>query len=121
MGVSTRILGINHDNKGFDVQAVVNDRQERIIESEKQIAVAKAKAEQLDIRAKTMEREARAACEHAQELRRLIVKGEEELKTVKAAPASEWKAAEQKLRGACNDLHKYLGELPDRVRNVLDN
>lgn len=103
------------------VQSIIPNKQERIIELERLLAVAKAKTEQFDVRTKTIQHEAQAASAQAAELRQRIEVGEKELSTVKAAPAEEWEAAHDKLQVIWDDVYQRLDHVAAGVQKALDN
>lgn len=97
-------------------QDIIRDKQERIVELEKQLAVARAKAEQLKVRAGTLQREAQTATQEATALQQQISEGETELTRVKEAPADEWEVASHKLDSMWEQLQTRVDDLASHLQ-----
>lgn len=96
---------------------IIRDKDEQIVEIEKQLAVKRAKIDELNTWAENLREQAETSARQAGELRQRVDELEAELDRVKSSPANAWEDAQMKLDVMWGELDGKLEELVTQVRN----
>ena len=95
---------------------IIPDKSSQIIEIEKQLAVKRAKIEELDNWARHLKAQANAGAKEAGELRCKANELESELQRIKSAPANVWEDAQMKINEMWCELDGKIEGLVSQVK-----